>query len=127
MYVFLEFDNSITIDIMNRALSKKNQAATNGGQTVNIPPPATTTVDNNIYDKDVSPNREIDVEKQRSGNTGYGKIQMNRIGAPPAHLAASVASSDTESENSVSVGKQLQMEAENAIKYRTCSWQKVSK
>jgi hypothetical protein len=24
------------------------------------------------------------------------------------------------------VGKQLELEAENAIKYRTCSWQKVS-
>jgi hypothetical protein len=24
-----------------------------------------------------------------------------------------------------SVGKQLELEAENAIKYRTCSWQKV--
>lgn len=25
------------------------------------------------------------------------------------------------------IGKQLELEAENAIKYRTCSWQKVSR
>jgi hypothetical protein len=33
--------------------------------------------------------------------------------------------SDDSSDNSISVGKQMEMEAENAIKYRTCSWQKV--
>lgn len=31
------------------------------------------------------------------------------------------SSSDSEGE----VGRQIQMEAENSIKYRTCSWQKV--
>lgn len=28
-------------------------------------------------------------------------------------------------ESGLSVGKQMEMEADNAIKYRTCSWQKV--
>lgn len=28
-------------------------------------------------------------------------------------------------ESRISVGKQLESEADNAIKYRTCSWQKV--
>lgn len=28
-------------------------------------------------------------------------------------------------ESRVSIGKQLELEADNAIKYRTCSWQKV--
>jgi hypothetical protein len=32
---------------------------------------------------------------------------------------------DSDSSNSITVGKQIEMEAENAIKYRTCSWQKV--
>jgi hypothetical protein len=30
-----------------------------------------------------------------------------------------------DSEESFSIGRQMEMEAENAIKYRTCSWQKV--
>lgn len=32
---------------------------------------------------------------------------------------------DSSDEASVSVGKQIQLEAGNAIQYRTCSWQKV--
>lgn len=28
-------------------------------------------------------------------------------------------------EDSITIGKQIEMEAENAIKYRTCSWPKV--
>lgn len=30
-----------------------------------------------------------------------------------------------DSDASMTVGKQMELEAENAIKYRTCSWQKV--
>jgi hypothetical protein len=32
---------------------------------------------------------------------------------------------DGSSDASFSIGKQIEMEANNAIKYRTCSWQKV--
>jgi hypothetical protein len=30
-----------------------------------------------------------------------------------------------DSDESFTIGRQMEMEAENAIKYRTCSWQKV--
>ncbi|KAH7096003.1 transmembrane amino acid transporter protein-domain-containing protein [Paraphoma chrysanthemicola] len=33
---------------------------------------------------------------------------------------------DDDSDGSITVGKQMAMEAENAIKYRTCSWQKTA-
>jgi hypothetical protein len=33
---------------------------------------------------------------------------------------------DDSSDNSFSVGKQMELEADNAIKYRTCSWQKTA-
>jgi hypothetical protein len=36
------------------------------------------------------------------------------------HVTAVDSSSTTES-----VGRQIEMESENSIKYRTCSWQKV--
>jgi len=112
------------------ALSKNSRAPA----TVNLPPPATTTVDNNIYEKGINTNSNgsYDMEKAQATRsnkgTGYGKIQMNRIGAPPAHLVSTIASdsSDTDSENSISIGKQVEMEAGNAIKYRTCSWQKTA-
>lgn len=36
----------------------------------------------------------------------------------------SITADDMSGED-ISVGKQMEMEADNAIKYRTCSWQKV--
>ena len=40
-------------------------------------------------------------------------------------LSASRAS-DSEEDGALTVEKQMELEAGNAIKYRTCSWQKVS-
>lgn len=34
---------------------------------------------------------------------------------------------DVDEGDSITIGKQIEMEAENAIKYRTCSWPKVRK
>ena len=50
--------------------------------------------------------------------TGQRDRRMNRV-------VPSKADSDVES--AVSVGKQLELESENQIKYRTCSWQKVNR
>jgi hypothetical protein len=36
-----------------------------------------------------------------------------------------IPNNDASSDASFSIGKQIEMEANNAIKYRTCSWQKV--
>ncbi|RDW71952.1 hypothetical protein BP5796_07986 [Coleophoma crateriformis] len=46
-----------------------------------------------------------------------------RIGPVLSHLTASDVSSDSGSDI---LGKQIEMEADNAIKYRTCSWQKTA-
>ena len=46
--------------------------------------------------------------------------KMSRIGGP---ISGIVGGSDADSE--FSVGKQLELEQTNSIKYRTCSWQKV--
>jgi len=51
--------------------------------------------------------------------------RMSRIGKPVATNDHVPPGSDTES--TVSVGAQIELEKENAIKYRTCSWQKVRK
>lgn len=53
--------------------------------------------------------------------TGEPKFRkMSRIGGP---ISGMVGDSDTDS--TISVGKQVELEQANAIKYRTCSWQKV--
>ena len=48
---------------------------------------------------------------------GQGGRKLNRI----APLMRGTSDSDSD----VTVGKQLELESTNSIKYRTCSWQKV--
>ncbi|KAL8661154.1 MAG: hypothetical protein Q9202_005869 [Teloschistes flavicans] len=47
--------------------------------------------------------------------------KMSRIGGSKA-----IGAGDSDSGSVVSVGKQMEMEASNAIKYRTCSWPKTA-
>lgn len=56
-----------------------------------------------------------DVEK--AGQTGR---RMSRLGGP-----TTIGLAESDSDSVASVGKQMEQEASNAIKYRTCSWQKV--
>lgn len=56
-------------------------------------------------------------EYDHEGQDEKGR-KMSRIAAPGV-----VVSADNDSQ--LSVGKQVELEATNAIKYRTCSWQKV--
>lgn len=68
-----------------------------------------------------------DAEKQQ---TNAGR-KMSRIDRPVTKSISGNLTGrrsidgDQGSEASVSVGKQMELEAGNAIKYRTCSWQKV--
>jgi hypothetical protein len=67
------------------------------------------------------PNGDADLESRRGSTTTQGR-RMSRIGPPPKSSAVSFpdgTGSDDEH------GKLVAMEADNAIKYRTCSWQKV--
>ncbi|MCJ1406978.1 hypothetical protein MMC19_001048 [Ptychographa xylographoides] len=57
-----------------------------------------------------------DTEKQ-----GPSERKLSRVGGPiPGTLG------DSDAESAMSVGKQMELEASNSIKYRTCSWQKVT-
>ncbi|KAL8839422.1 MAG: hypothetical protein Q9170_001762 [Blastenia crenularia] len=47
--------------------------------------------------------------------------KMSRVAGPKA-----IGITDTDEDSVMSVGKQMELEASNAIKYRTCSWQKVT-
>lgn len=55
--------------------------------------------------------------------TGPGGRRMSRIDKPLVKPITGGEMSDSDS--GMTVGKQMEMEAGNAIKYRTCSWPKV--
>jgi len=52
---------------------------------------------------------------------------MNRIDRPMTRsITGDSTMGDSSTDVSVSIGKQMELEADNAIKYRTCSWQKTA-
>lgn len=70
-----------------------------------------------------------DAEKGVGRNAGGGR-KMSRIDKPITKSIGGLnggndLTSDDATDPSISVGKQMELEAGNAIKYRTCSWQKV--
>ena len=67
-----------------------------------------------------------DVEKQGGQGPTYRK--MSRIDRPiTASISGNISGRNSidDTDNGVSIGQQMEAEAGNAIKYRTCSWQKV--
>ena len=58
-----------------------------------------------------------------TGVYGYDTEKNTAAGRKLSRVAAPGVVGDSESE--MSVGKQMELEATNSIKYRTCSWQKV--
>lgn len=69
-------------------------------------------------------------EKPNDPAPGYGDNYdpEEPMGRRMSRIAKPVATNDhmpSDTESTVSVGAQIELEKENAIKYRTCSWQKV--
>lgn len=63
-----------------------------------------------------------DYDAERQGSVGSGR-RTSRI-APPKR-ASIVGGQVGDADSDLSVGAQIELERENAIKYRTCSWRKV--
>lgn len=75
-------------------------------------------VDNTNHDIDPNSVTMGDGQYYDAENTGEkGGRKMNRI--------AGVMGGESDQDSQLGVGKQLELEATNSIKYRTCSWQKV--
>lgn len=81
----------------------------------------------------------VDSEAQPTTESSWEARKMARIDRPATkpiagHLDTRDKSdgvpigdrTDSTSEQSVSIGKQMELEAGNAIQYRTCSWQKTA-
>lgn len=60
------------------------------------------------------------VTKSISGSIAYG-----RRTSVEARAMAAAAAEAQDSDADITIGKQMELEAGNAIQYRTCSWQKV--
>lgn len=76
--------------------------------------PSTDDLESEGYNSDPD-----DVVKTKEDSDGEGQLRERR----PSRIASVRTGSSAESR--VSIRKQLELEAGNAIKYRTCSWQKV--
>lgn len=63
-----------------------------------------------------------DLEARRSSTSVQGR-RMSRIGPPPKK-SLEIPMDDNSSQDEYT--KLVEMEAHNAIQYRTCSWQKVN-
>ena len=61
-------------------------------------------------------------DPERQGSQAPRK--MSRLTSAPVTKSIGGAGGDGDDAD-ISIGKQMEMEAGNAIKYRTCSWQKV--
>lgn len=77
-----------------------------------------------VVDNAPSQAREIEkygntYETDAEGGT-FGGRKMSRVDGK-----ALTTSGDADSDSGLSVGKQIELEQSQAIKYRTCSWQKV--
>jgi hypothetical protein len=83
---------------------------------------ATEASDTPDYSSDVKAHdsKDLDLEDQIGASVSR-KRHGGRIG-PPLYGTPGI---DSDTDSSVDVTKQMEMESENAIKYRTCSWQKV--
>ena len=80
-------------------------------------------IGNDSTEKDTKDTKDIfgsDYDPERQGSKASTGRRMSRI-APP--IKAPIEGGDVDS--GLSVGDQIEMEKENAIKYRTCSWRKV--
>jgi len=68
-------------------------------------------------------------DAEKGGQPMNGGRKMSRIDRPITKSISGNAgggvSDDDMTETSVSVGKQMELESGNSIKYRTCSWRKV--
>lgn len=78
-------------------------------------------VDNVTHEIDVNNGSPNFPDKQGAfydpeSNNEKGGRKMSRVGG---------VMGESDAESQLSVGKQLELEATNSIKYRTCSWQKV--
>lgn len=101
------------------ALKKKTSPAAlaQAGERNPMPPPTAA------LDLDAAGANDYNYDAEKRVADGDIPRKNSRIGGP---MKERIAGLDDDSDVSVSVGKQMELEANNAIKYRTCSWPKTA-
>ncbi|MCJ1318669.1 hypothetical protein MMC15_003999 [Xylographa vitiligo] len=61
-----------------------------------------------------------------TGVYGYDTEKQGESGRKLSRVGGTGVLGDSDAESEMSVGKQMEAESMNSIKYRTCSWQKVT-
>ena len=61
-----------------------------------------------------------------TGVYGYDTEKQGDPGRKLSRVGGTGVLGDSDAESEMSVGKQMEAESMNSIKYRTCSWQKVT-
>lgn len=86
-------------------------------------------VPNSIDKKDHTPPRELDPEKAAPTSRRPWGTKTGHPGARIAPVLPHLRGYDFGDNDSIAgsdiLGKQIELEAGNALQYRTCSWQKV--
>lgn len=77
------------------------------------------------YYGDFSPSPERAEAGGKAGPRKMSRIDQPRTKSITGSVGGRGIEDDVASDPSTSIAKQMEMEAGNAIQYRTCSWQKV--
>lgn len=83
------------------------------------------TVKNNMNTHDLAGKRSHDPPLE-TGVYGYDVEKTEEHNGRKMSRVGGGVLGDSDSGSMMSVGKQMELESSNAIKYRTCSWQKVN-
>ena len=73
--------------------------------------------------QDINANNGLTTNTEEKTGYGYDPESNEKGGRKMSRIASVMGESNDDS--TLSVGEQLELEATNSIKYRTCSWQKV--
>lgn len=100
--------------------SKKGESSTSSPSTEKVDPTLAKDVNTGDFAADQN------MAESGGKKTSSSRKPMNRIDGPiTKSITGEDVVADDNTDASVAIGKQMELEAGNAIKYRTCSWQKV--
>jgi hypothetical protein len=89
-------------------------------------PPPFKTEDGNVYRQNVDRDRGVSTAQAPRGLAAWFGGRNTTVGHRIAPvLAGTPIDSDTDDSSSAILSKQIALEENASIKYRTCSWQKV--
>lgn len=102
---------------------KQSESSSSPSPSTSEKPTSAAAMGKDGYYGDFAPSQNA----AENGGSKAAPRKMSRIDAPVTKpiTGNTGVDDDSSTDNDVAIGKQMELEAGNAIKYRTCSWQKV--